>query len=71
MFVLGLGWIGVVVGLFDQRARLLAWSVLAITLAQLAFIPLVRYMYPLTPVTIVLAAWVVFAAWPWRPSSAV
>ena len=70
VFVLGLGWAGVVVGLFDRRARLLAWSVLAITLAQLAFIPVTRYMYPLTPVTIVLAAWVVLAAWErWQASA--
>ena len=71
VFVLGLGWIGVLAGLFARRTRLLAWSVLAIALAQLAFIPLTRYMYPLAPVTIVLAAWVVFAAIDRRRTSAV
>ena len=63
VFVLGLGWIGVAAGLFSRKTRLLAWSVVAITVAQLAFIPIPRYMYPLTPLMMLLAAWVIFAAW--------
>ena len=67
VFVLGLGWIGVVAGLFDRRARLLAWSVVVLTLVQLAFIPIPRYMYPLTLVAMVLAAWVGMRVWAhWR-----
>jgi 4-amino-4-deoxy-L-arabinose transferase-like glycosyltransferase len=69
-FVLLLGWIGVIAGLFDRRARLLAWTVLVTTLVQLAFIPLTRYMYPLAPVTMVLAAWILVAGWDrWRLSA--
>ena len=63
VFVLGLGWVGTVAGLFDRRVRLLALTVVVMTAAQLAFIPIPRYMYPLTPVAMVLAAWVVSSAW--------
>ena len=48
---------------FARRVRLLAWTVLVMTVAQLAFIPIARYMYPLTLVTIVLAAWVCVRGW--------
>jgi hypothetical protein len=53
----------VIAGLFDRRVRLLALTVLVTTAAQLAFIPITRYMYPLTAVAMVLAAWVVSSAW--------
>lgn len=55
--ILGLGWLGVIGGLFDRRVRLLALVVLVTTAAQLAFIPIPRYMYPLTPVMAILGAW--------------
>ncbi len=62
-FVLVLGWIGVVAGLFDRRMRLLAWSVVVMTIVQLAFIPIPRYMYPLSLVAMVLAAGVAVLGW--------
>ena len=63
VFVVGLGWVGAIAGLFDRRVRLLALTVVVMTVAQLAFIPITRYMYPLTAVAMVLAAWVVSSAW--------
>lgn len=66
-FVLVLGWLGVLAGLFNRRVRLLALSVLVATLAQLAFIPIARYMYPFALVTMVLAAWFALRMWERRP----
>lgn len=63
VFVLGLGWIGTIAGLFDRRMRLLSLTVVVITAAQLAFIPIPRYMYPLSVVAMVLAAWVAVRVW--------
>ncbi len=63
VFVVGLGWVGAIAGLFDRRVRLLALTVVVMTVTQLAFIPITRYMYPLTAVAMVLAAWVVSSAW--------
>jgi 4-amino-4-deoxy-L-arabinose transferase-like glycosyltransferase len=63
VFALALGWIGVAAGLFDRRVRLLALSVLVITLAQLAFIPIPRYMYPFSLVTTVLGVWIAERIW--------
>jgi hypothetical protein len=31
--------------------------------AQLAFIPIPRYMYPLAPIAMILAAWVACSTW--------
>lgn len=61
--ILVLGWIGVVLGLFDRRARLLALAVIVVTGAQLMFIPIPRYMFPMTPVMAVLGARVALRAW--------
>ena len=63
VFVVGLGWVGAIAGLFDRRVRLLALTVVVLTAAQLAFIPIPRYMYPLASVAMVLAAWLIVTAW--------
>ena len=63
VFVLGLGWVGTMAGLFDRRMRLLSLTIVVITVAQLAFIPIPRYMYPLTAVAMVLAAWIAVRVW--------
>lgn len=51
-----IGWTGVFVNLFDRYLRWPALMVIAITLLQLLFIPIERYIYPLTPVMAVMAA---------------
>ncbi|MDA8234513.1 MAG: hypothetical protein M0Z31_06940 [Clostridia bacterium] len=51
-----LGWLGVVRALFSPRLRWLAVIPVFMTLLQMAFIPITRYMYPLTPIMLILAA---------------
>ncbi len=57
-----LGWIGAVYGLFSRELRWLAVVPVLITLLQLMFIPIARYMFPLIPLMGVLAAAVMAAA---------
>jgi 4-amino-4-deoxy-L-arabinose transferase-like glycosyltransferase len=55
VFVVFIGWPAVLIGLFDERRRFLALTVVLLTLAQMVFIPIPRYVYPLTPLVLVLA----------------
>ncbi len=48
---------GIIAAWFCPRLRWPAAVVVVMTVLQLAFIPLNRYMFPLTPLLIVLAAW--------------
>lgn len=63
VFVLGPGWLGAIAGLFNRRVRLLSLALVTLTVVQLAFIPIPRYMYPLTSVAMVLAAWIAVRTW--------
>lgn len=56
------GWLGVFYGLTRRDLRWLAAIPLLITLLQLLFIPIARYMFPLMPLMAVLAAAVTVAA---------
>jgi len=51
-----LGWLGVVRALFSPNLRWLAVIPLFMTALQMAFIPITRYMYPITPIMVILAA---------------
>ncbi len=51
-----MGWLGAFFNLFDSRMRWPALFVVFSTLIQLAFIPIERYMYPLTPIMAIMAA---------------
>lgn len=51
-----LGWLGVLVNLFDRRLRWAALFVIFMTVIHLAFIPIARYIYPLTPIMSIMAA---------------
>lgn len=51
-----IGWIGTFVNLADRKMRWPALLVLFTTVMQLAFIPIERYMYPLTPLMAIMAA---------------
>ncbi|PKM47160.1 MAG: hypothetical protein CVV03_04735 [Firmicutes bacterium HGW-Firmicutes-8] len=51
-----LGWMGILAGLFDEKMRWPALFVVFSTLIQMAFIPIERYMYPLTPIMAIMAA---------------
>lgn len=44
-----LGWLGTLYNLHDEKLRYPSLLIILITLTQLAFIPIERYMYPLTP----------------------
>jgi 4-amino-4-deoxy-L-arabinose transferase-like glycosyltransferase len=50
------GWIGVLWNIFDEKMRIPALLVVFVTLIQLIFIPIERYMYPLTSVMAVMVA---------------
>ncbi len=52
-----LGWLGILWNLlFDERMRWPALLVVFCTLVQLTFIPITRYIYPLTPIMAVMAS---------------
>jgi hypothetical protein len=51
-----LGWAGLIYGLTKRGLRWMAVVPLFFTLLQLLFIPISRYMFPLTPLMAVLAA---------------
>ncbi len=51
-----MGWLGAFFNLFDSRMRWPALFVVFSTLIQLAFIPIERYMYPLTHIMAIMAA---------------
>jgi len=50
-----LGWLGTLVNLFDKRLRWTALFIVFSTAIHLAFIPINRYTYPLTPIMAVMA----------------
>jgi 4-amino-4-deoxy-L-arabinose transferase-like glycosyltransferase len=52
--VLVLGWAGVIFGLAHRKLRWLAISMIAVTLLHQLFIPIPRYMFPLTPAMFLL-----------------
>jgi len=51
-----LGWLGVLVSLFDQRMRWPALMIVFSALLHQVFIPITRYIYPLTPLMAVMTA---------------
>ena len=56
VLVVILGWLGVIRALFSPRLRWLAVIPVFMTALQMVFIPITRYMYPLTPIMLILAA---------------
>lgn len=51
-----MGWAGTLTNLFDPRMRWPALVIIVLTVVQLAFIPIERYIYPLTPLMAVMAS---------------
>lgn len=50
-----MGWLGTLVSLWDKNLRWASLLIMVMTLTQLAFIPIERYMYPLTPLMAVMS----------------